>query len=132
MSLLSIVTYPNIASAQGTFTFSFSYINASDIDAFVDGVKVFENNASTGAVAGSNTYTVAFSSPGSNTLTFTPNVPAGSDVRIERNTDLTTKEVDFSDGSVLTENALDKAVDQVFFLCTGSNRQDSKYNYRSP
>ena len=115
MSLLSIVTYPNIASAQGSFTFSFSYINGTDIDAFVDGVKVFENNASTGTAVGGNTYTVTFSSPGSNTLTFTPNVPAGSDVRIERNTDLTTKEVDFSDGSVLTENALDKAVDQVFF-----------------
>ena len=115
MSLLSIVTYPNIASAQGSFTFSFSYINGTDIDAFVDGVKVFENNASTGTAVGGNTYTVAFSSPGSNTLTFTPNVPAGSDVRIERNTDLTTKEVDFSDGSVLTEVALDNAVDQVFF-----------------
>ena len=115
MSLLSIVTYPNIASPQGTFTFSFSYINGTDIDAFVDGVKVFENNASTGTAVGSNTYTVTFSSPGSNTLAFTPNVPAGSDVRIERNSDLTNKEVDFSDGSVLTENALDKAVDQVFF-----------------
>ena len=115
MSLLSIVTYPNIASAQGSFTFSFSYINGTDIDAFVDGVKVFENNASTGTAVGGNTYTVAFSSPGSNTLTFTPNVPAGSDVRIERNTDLTTKQVDFSDGSVLTEVALDNAVDQVFF-----------------
>ena len=115
MSLLSIVTYPSIASAQGSFTFSFSYINGTDIDAFVDGVKVFENNASTGTAVGGNTYTVTFSSPGSNTLTFTPNVPAGSDVRIERNTDLTTKEVDFSDGSVLTEVALDNAVDQVFF-----------------
>lgn len=115
MSLLSIVTYPNIASPQGTFTFSFSYINGTDIDAFVDGVKVFENNASTGTAVGGNTYTVTFSSPGSNTLAFTPNVPAGSDVRIERNSDLTNKEVDFSDGSVLTENALDKAVDQVFF-----------------
>ena len=115
MSLLTIVTYPTIGSAQGSFTFSFSYLNASDIDAYVDGVQVFGNNASTNTAVGGNTFTVAFSSSGSNTLTFSPNVPAGSTVRIERNSNLTTKEVDFSDGSVLTEVALDKAFDQVFF-----------------
>lgn len=115
MSLLTIVTYPTIGSAQSSFTFSFSYLNASDIDAFVDGVKVFENNASTNTAVGGNTFTVAFSSAGSNTLTFSPSVPAGSTVRIQRNSNLATKEVDFSDGSVLTEAALDKAFDQVFF-----------------
>ena len=115
MSLLTIVTYPTIGSAQSSFTFSFSYLNASDIDAFVDGVKVFENNASTNTAVGGNTFTVAFSSAGSNTLTFSPSVPAGSTVRIQRNSNLATKEVDFSDGSVLTEVALDKAFDQVFF-----------------
>ena len=85
MSLLTIVTYPTIGSAQSSFTFSFSYLNASDIDAYVNGVQVFANNASTNTAVGGNTFTVAFSSAGSNTLTFSPSVPAGSTVRIQRN-----------------------------------------------
>jgi hypothetical protein len=36
-------------------------------------------------------------------------------VRIQRNTNLVTKAVDFADGAVLTELALDTAIDQVFF-----------------
>jgi hypothetical protein len=76
---------------------------------------VFQNNASTGTAVGGNTYVVAFSAPNSTTLTFSPAVVAGSDVRIQRNTNLVTKAVDFADGAVLTELALDTAIDQVFF-----------------
>jgi hypothetical protein len=117
----SIVTFASIGSPQSSFSFSFSYLAATDIDAFVDGTSVFANNASTGTAVGGNTYTVAFSSSGSKTLTFSPAVPQGSTVRIERNTALTSKAVDFSDGAVLTELALDSAIDQVFFATQESN-----------
>lgn len=117
----SVVTFASIGSPQSSFSFSFSYLAATDIDAFVDGTSVFANNASTGTAVGGNTYTVAFSSSGSKTLTFSPAVPQGSTVRIERNTDLTSKAVDFSDGAVLTELALDSAIDQVFFATQESN-----------
>lgn len=117
----SIVTFPSIGTATASFSFSFDYLVATDIDAFVEGVSVFANNASTGTAVGGNTYTVAFSSSGSKTLTFSPAVPQGSTVRIERNTDLTSKSVDFSDGAVLTEVALDSAIDQLFFAVQESN-----------
>ena len=117
----SIVTFASIGQATSSFSFSFDYLKATDIDAFVEGVSVFANNASTGTAVGGNTYTVAFSSAGSKTLTFSPAVPQGSTVRIERNTDLTSKAVDFSDGAVLTEVALDSAVDQLFFAVQESN-----------
>jgi hypothetical protein len=111
----SVKLYNNLSVAQGSFSFPFSYLNANDIKAYVDGVLVFENNASTNTAVNGVTYTVAFQSVGATTLTFSPDVIAGSDVRIQRNTDLTTKAVDFEDGAVLTEASLDEAIDQVFF-----------------
>jgi hypothetical protein len=111
----SVQLYTNIAVAQSSFSFPFSYLEAVDITAYVDGVVVFQNNASTGTAVGGNTYVVAFSAPNSTTLTFSPAVVAGSDVRIQRNTNLVTKAVDFADGAVLTELSLDTAIDQVFF-----------------
>jgi hypothetical protein len=121
----SVQLYTNIAAPQSSFSFPFSYLEAVDITAYVDGVVVFQNNASTGTAVGGNTYVVAFSAPNSTTLTFSPAVVAGSDVRIQRNTDLTTKAVDFADGAVLTEIALDTAIDQVFF---GSQEAIDKAN----
>jgi hypothetical protein len=111
----SVKLYPNLGTAQGSFSFPFSYLDANDIKAYVDGVLVFENNASTNTAVNGVTYTVAFQSVGATTLTFSPDAIAGSDIRIQRNTDLTTKAVDFEDGAVLTEASLDEAVDQVFF-----------------
>ena len=128
----SIVTFANIGNATSSFAFSFDYLVATDIDAFVEGVSVFANNASTGTAVGVNTYTVAFSSSGSKTLTFSPAVPQGSTVRIERNTDLTTKSVDFSDGAVLTEVALDSAIDQLFFAVQESNDKTAESIALSP
>ncbi len=121
----SVQLYTNIAAPQSSFSFPFSYLEAVDITAYVDGVVVFQNNASTGTAVGGNTYVVAFSAPDSTTLTFSPAVVAGSDVRIQRNTDLVTKAVDFADGAVLTELALDTAIDQVFF---GSQEAIDKAN----
>ena len=66
----SIVTFASIGQATSSFSFSFDYLEATDIDAFVEGVSVFANNTSTGTAVGGNTYTVAFSSAGSKTLTF--------------------------------------------------------------
>ncbi len=111
----SVKIYPALTAAQGTFAFPFSYLNANDIKAFVDGILVFENNASTNTAVSGTTYTVAFQSAGATTLTFSPDVAVGREVRIQRNTDLTSKAVDFTDGAVLTEVSLDSAVDQVFF-----------------
>jgi len=121
----SVQLYTNIAAPQSSFSFPFSYLEAVDITAYVDGVVVFQNNASTGTAVGGNTYVVAFSAPDSTTLTFSPAVVAGSNVRIQRNTNLTTKAVDFADGAVLTEIALDTAIDQVFF---GSQEAIDKAN----
>lgn len=129
---MSIVTFANIGNATSSFAFSFDYLVATDIDAFVEGVSVFANNASTGTAVGGNTYTVAFSSSGSKTLTFSPAVPQGSTVRIERNTDLTSKSVDFSDGAVLTEVALDSAIDQLFFAVQESNDKTAESIALSP
>ena len=92
----SIVTFANIGPSTASFSFSFNYLVATDIDAFVDGTSVFANNASTGTAVGANTYTVAFSSAGSKTLTFSPAVPQGSTVRIERNTEITSKAVSYT------------------------------------
>jgi len=111
----SVKVYPSLSATQGTFAFPFSYLNANDIKAYVDGTLVFEDNASTNTAVNGTTYTVAFQSEGATTLTFSPDVAVGSEVRIQRNTDLTSKVVDFADGAVLTEVSLDDAVDQVFF-----------------
>lgn len=111
----SVKLYDNLSAAQGSFSFPFSYLDANDIKAYVNGVLVFEDNASTNTAVSGVTYTVDFQSVGATTLTFSPDVAAGRDVRIQRNTDLTTKAVDFEDGAVLTEASLDEAVDQVFF-----------------
>jgi len=111
----SVQLYLNIAAAQSNFSFPFPYLEEVDITAYVDGVSVFANNTSTGTAVGGNTYVVAFSAPNSGTLTFSPAVVSGSDVRIERNTNVATKVVDFADGAVLTEVALDSAVDQLLF-----------------
>ena len=51
------------------------------------------------------------------TVTFTSgNTPAnGAAIKFQRNTDISAKKVDFSDGSVLTEADLDANSDQIIF-----------------
>ena len=101
----------NLASSSTThtgngstnvFAISFPFLSDSEIDVFVGGVlKTFNTH-----------YTISGSS-----LTFTSgNTPAnGTSIKFQRDTDISTKKVDFSDGSVLTEFDLDSNADQILF-----------------
>ena len=84
------------------FSISFSYILTSDIDVTVAGVL---------KTLGTH-YTISGS-----TVTFTSgNVPAnGAAIKFQRDTSISTKAVDFQDGSVLTEQDLDNNTNQVLF-----------------
>ena len=84
------------------FSISFSYISTSEIDVTVGGVL---------KTLGTH-YTVNGA-----TITFTSgNIPAnGAAIKFQRDTDISTKKVDFQDGSVLTESDLDTNSDQVLF-----------------
>ena len=84
------------------FSISFSYILTSDIDVTVAGVT---------KTLGTH-YTISGS-----TVTFTVgNVPAnGAAIKFQRDTSISTKAVDFQDGSVLTEQDLDNNTNQVLF-----------------
>ena len=84
------------------FSISFSYILTSDIDVTVAGEP---------KTLGTH-YTISGS-----TVTFTSgNVPAnGAVIKIARDTSISTKAVDFQDGSVLTEQDLDNNTNQILF-----------------
>ena len=84
------------------FSISFSYILTSDVDVTVAGVL---------KTLGTH-YTISGS-----TVTFTSgNVPAnGAAIKFQRDTSISTKAVDFQDGSVLTEQDLDNNTNQVLF-----------------
>ena len=84
------------------FSISFSYILTSDIDVTVAGVT---------KTLGTH-YTISGS-----TVTFTSgNVPAnGAAIKFQRDTSISTKSVDFQDGSVLTEQDLDNNTNQILF-----------------
>lgn len=81
-----------------TFSVPFAYTAQADVKMFVDGVEdtSFTFN-STSVVQTSTTPT------------------SGAVVRVERNTNLTSRAVDFASGSVLTEEDLDNSNIQVFF-----------------
>ena len=84
------------------FSISFSYILTSDIDVTVAGdLKTLGTH-----------YTISGS-----TVTFTSgNVPTnGAVIKIARDTSISTKAVDFQDGSVLTEQDLDNNTNQILF-----------------
>ena len=84
------------------FSISFSYILTSDIDVTVAGdTKTLGTH-----------YTISGS-----TVTFTSgNVPAnGAAIKFQRDTSISTKSVDFQDGSVLTEQDLDNNTNQILF-----------------
>ena len=88
--------------SEVNFSISFSYILTSDIDVTVAGVT---------KTLGTH-YTISGS-----TVTFTSgNVPAnGAAIKFQRDTSISTKAVDFQDGSVLTEQDLDNNTNQVLF-----------------
>ena len=79
------------------FSITFTYQNTSEISVTVDGV------AETG---------LTFPSAATVELTSAP--ASGTVVQVRRTTDLTSREVDFASGSVLTEEDLDNSNIQVF------------------
>ena len=88
--------------STNNFAISFSFLANNEVDVTVAGVlKTLDNH-----------YTISGS-----TVTFTSgNTPAnGAAVKFQRDTNISTKKVDFQDGSVLTETDLDTNSDQVLF-----------------
>jgi hypothetical protein len=91
------VTYTGNGSTT-SYAIPFSYIDSSHVKAYING-----------------TLTSAFTISTS-TLTFTSAPANGATVRIERQTPLDARLVDFADGSVLTEADLDRSANQNFFI----------------
>ena len=88
--------------STNSFAISFSFLANNEIDVTVAGVlKTLDTH-----------YTISGS-----TVTFTSgNTPAnGAAIKFQRDTNISTKKVDFTDGSVLTETDLDTNSDQVLF-----------------
>lgn len=97
MSFLAQVTYTGNGSTT-QYSITFPFLDSSHVKAFINGVA-----------------TTAFTIS-SSTLSFN-SAPANSAVvRIERQTPIDTRIVDFTDGSVLTESDLDKSADQNFYV----------------
>ncbi len=91
------VTYTGNGSTT-SYAIPFSYIDSSHVKAYING-----------------TITSAFTISTS-TLTFTSAPANGATIRIERQTPLDARLVDFADGSVLTEADLDRSANQNFFI----------------
>ena len=87
----------------GPFSISFSYLSEAEVDVFVGGVL--------------KTITTHYTFTSATQITFTSgNEPAnGAVIKIQRDTNIGAKKVDFNDGSVLTESDLDTQNDQLLF-----------------
>ena len=88
--------------STNNFSISFSFLANDEVDVTVGGVlKTLDTH-----------YTISGS-----TVTFTSgNTPGnGVAIKFQRDTNISTKKVDFTDGSVLTETDLDTNADQVLF-----------------
>ena len=93
----------NGTGSQANFAISFSFLADSEVDVTVGGVL---------KTLGTH-YTISGS-----TVTFTSgNIPPSGtgNIKFTRNTNISTKKVDFTDGSVLTETDLDNNTDQLLF-----------------
>ncbi len=89
--------------STGPFAISFSYLSKSDVQVTVDNTPKDINTHYT------------FTSTSEITFT-TGNAPAnGAAIRFQRNTNISTKKVDFQDGSLLTEADLDANSDHLLF-----------------
>ena len=93
----SYLTYTGNGSTT-QYAINFSYIDTTHIKAYLDG-----------------TVTTAFSVSDS-TLTFNTAPSNGVVIRIERETPIDARLVDFQDGSVLTQAELDMSANQNFFI----------------
>jgi len=87
----------------GPFNISFSYLSEAEVDVTVGGVL--------------KTITTHYTFTSATQITFTSGNEPGNGVAIkfQRDTDISSKKVDFQDGSVLTETDLDTNADQVLF-----------------
>jgi hypothetical protein len=87
----------------GPFSISFSYLSEAEVDVFVGGVL--------------KTITTHYTFTSATQITFTSgNEPGnGAVIKIQRDTNIGAKKVDFNDGSVLTESDLDTQNDQLLF-----------------
>ena len=101
------VTYTGNGSTT-SYAIGFPFIDSSHIKAYING-----------------TVTAAFTIATS-TLTFTTAPANGVTIRIQRETPLTVRLVDFADGSVLTEADLDKSANQTFY--TAQEITDTQVN----
>jgi len=87
----------------GPFNISFAYLAESEVDVRVGGVlKTITTH-----------YT--FNSPTQITFTSGNHPSNGTSIEFRRDTDISAKKVDFTDGSVLTETDLDNNSDQILF-----------------
>ena len=89
--------------STATFAISFSFLENTEVDVTVGGVL---------KTLGTH-YNISGSS-----VTFTSgNIPPSgtANIKLTRDTNITTKKVDFADGSVLTETDLDNNSDQILF-----------------
>src|SRR5210317_303970 len=97
MSFLAQVTYTGNGSTT-QYSIPFEFIDSTHVKAFIDGVET-------------SAFTIS-----SSTLTFTTAPANASTIRIERQTPNNQRLIDFTDGSVLTEQDLDKSADQNFYI----------------
>ena len=90
-------------NTAGPFSISFSYLAEAEIDVTVDGVL--------------KTLTTHYTFPSATTISFTSgNHPAnGAAIKFQRDTDISSKKIDFQDGSILTETDLDTNTEQLLF-----------------
>ena len=89
--------------STATFAISFSFLENTEVDGRVGGIL---------KTLGTH-YNISGSS-----VTFTSgNIPPSgtANIKLTRDTNITTKKVDFADGSVLTETDLDNNIDQILF-----------------
>lgn len=88
--------------ASQDLSFDFDYLAKDDIKVFVDGVE--------------KTRPTDWDFLDSNTIDFVTHPANGEVIRIERQTPAATRNVDFQDGSVLSEADLDNSARQIFFV----------------
>ena len=88
MSFLAQVTYTGNGSTT-QYSIPFEFIDSTHVKAFIDGVET-------------SAFTIS-----SSTLTFTTAPANASTIRIERQTPNNQRLIDFTDGSVLTEQDLE-------------------------
>ena len=88
--------------ASQALTFNFDYLSQSDIAVYVDGVQ--------------KTLGVDFTFTNASEIDFASHPNSGAVIRMERQTPNITRNVDFQDGAVLSEDDLDNSAKQNFFI----------------